>query len=253
MTDFEFDDRPSREHCRAVAGRLLAQHNWKLLSPDELAQWMMALLESGEVVETWPAAVHAYCLCLHAACFGGEGRRQDQAFEELRSYLRALSYRERADLPPDIRDEVVNEALARIWQRRDQCRKPGAFLVFAALELRGALRPWWTRRVPIERIEEAGDLVDTREDDDPLAQAIETDLRGRVLACFEASLRRHPRARQQLEAVWLKFVCGLDDATIGAYLAKSASNVHVLRARGLRLLRDDPAWRHLASDLGVSG
>lgn len=252
MIEYDSDKASLVCRCREVAASVLAHHRWELLTHEELAQEMMSVLESGIMAEPRDAAMYVYSLCLYAACSGEEGAdRQNQAFMELSRYLYRLSFREHITLAPDLRQEAINESLFKIWQRLDQCRKHGAFLFFAACEMRNAIRPWWRGGAPEEYLEEAEQIPDTRLAGDPAARVLSAELRQRVRACFEALIRRCPRAKQQLEAVWLKHIEFLDDTTICAYLKKSIGSVYVLRTRGLDRLRADPEWRSIAHDLDL--
>jgi len=253
MNEREFADSATLQHCRSIVERLLARYDWRLLERDELVRRVMELLASGAVAEARPAVMHVYCQCLYSACSGVEGpERQEQGFHELQRYLYQLSFAEHTTLAPDLRWEVINETLLRIWQKFQQCRKPAAFLAFAGYELRNAIRPWWSRAVPTVSLEEIGDSASARGDADPIAHALSDELRELVHVSFESSLRRHPRAKQQLEAVWLKYIRGLDDATIGAYLEKPVASVQVLRSRGLERLRAEPGWQRIAREFGIS-
>jgi DNA-directed RNA polymerase specialized sigma24 family protein len=244
---------PSLLHrYRVVVDSVLAQYGWQLLAPEELVRQMMELLESGLVAEARPAAMHAYCLSLYSACSGAEGPdRQELGFIDLQRYLYQLSFGEHAALAPDLRWEVINETLLRVWRRLDQCRNRGAFLAFAGYELRNAIRPWWARAVPKTSLEEISDTPSSRGADDPVGHVLSDELRHLVHLSFESSLRRHPRAKQQLEAVWLKYIGGLDDVTISAYLEKPVANIQVLRSRGLERLRTEPGWQLIAHEFGI--
>jgi DNA-directed RNA polymerase specialized sigma24 family protein len=66
-----------------------------------------------------------------------------------------------------------------------------------------------------------------------------------------AFVQRHPRARLQLAALWLKHVEGLDETAISQRLGKPAGSLYVLRARALQKLRAEPAWRALAAEAGL--
>lgn len=252
MTEYESDPASLLDLCREVAASVLKQHRWGLLTHEELAQEMMSVLDSGIMAEPRRAAMYVYSLRLYAACSGQAGSdRQNQAFLELSRYLYQISFHEHITLAPDLRQEAINESLLRIWRRLDQCRKHGAFLVFAAYEMYNVIRPLWRGGTPEDYLEEAEQMPDTRMAGDPLARVISAELRQRVRACFASLIRRCPRAKQQLEAVWLKHIEFLDDATICKYLKKSIGSVYVLRTRGLERLRADPEWRSIARDLDL--
>lgn len=257
MTEGVFDDEGVTENdvsaqCRQTVTRVMQRFGWQLLSVDEFARRTEASLARGEVTDLWRAAINVYCHCLYCACRGDEGReRQDLGFTELHRYLYGLSFRESADLAPEVRAEAVNETLLRIWKKLDSYHSPGAFLAIAAMELRNVLRPLWTRLAAALPL----DVLDRRqmaaEQSDPEQSAMRADLSRQVRACFDEVLRQQPRARQQLEAVWLKFIAGLDDETISVYLARPVASVHVLRSRGLNQLRASPTWQRLARDWGL--
>jgi RNA polymerase sigma factor (sigma-70 family) len=225
------------------------------LVPDEaLVQEVLNCLEAGEVAEPWPATINVYCRHLYMACIGSEGvDRQERGFIELHRYLYDISFREAQDVPVDLREEAINETLFRIWQKLDRYRKPSAFLSNATFELLNVIRPWWSRRltaIPLDTIAEDS-LADS--DRDIAARIIDQEMQEIIRRCFDDTLRRNPRARQQLEAVWLKFIMQLDDSTISDCIGKSIASVHVLRSRGLSHLRRDPSWQLIARELGIYG
>jgi DNA-directed RNA polymerase specialized sigma24 family protein len=252
MSEQEPAGHDLEQRCRAAVDRVLARYGWRLLDRETFVRQVIACVASGEVDDPWRAAIHVYCCCLHAVCCGPETpERQELGYLELQRYLYQLSFRDIAELSSDLRWEAVNETLLRVWQKRASYYKPGAFLAAVALELRNVVRPFWSRAVPPLPLEEYIDQPTSNTDADPLAQALNGELRERVRQCFDTALRHHPRAKQQLEAVWLKYIAGLDDEAIGMHLGKSVANVHVLRSRGLNHLRTAPGWQVLAEDLGL--
>lgn len=237
--------------CRLSVEKVLARYNWVLLERKEFIERVMACIESGEVNEPWAAAIHVYCRCLYVACSGGEGySRQDIGFRELQRYLYDLSRREAPELSTDERCEVVNDALLRVWQRMKEYRSPGAFLANAAFELRNAIRPWWSRQ-PTLSFEHVIEQPNRSQSVDPELIVLDDERRRRVRDCFDSVLLRHPRARHQLEAVWLKYIAGLDDAAISAHLGKPVASIHVLRSRGLSHLRNESSWQHIAQEFDL--
>jgi DNA-directed RNA polymerase specialized sigma24 family protein len=252
MSEYELVKPSLLQRCHTIVDGVLAQYGWQLLESEELVRRAMELLESDVVAEVRPAVMHAYCLCLYSACSGAEGpERQTLGFTDLQRYLHQLSFGEHATLAPDLRWEVINETLLRVWRKIEQCRNHGAFLAFAGYELRNAIRPWWARTMPKASFEVLDDMPSRRGDADPVGHVLSDELRQLVHLSFEASLRRHPRAKQQLEAVWLKYIDGLDDVTISAYLEKPVANVQVLRSRGLERLRTEPGWQQIAHEFGI--
>ena len=70
-----------------------------------------------------------------------------------------------------------------------------------------------------------------------------------LLTRLEEIVRQTPRARSQFQAVFLKFLHGYSDEEIAEALDTRVSNVHVLRSRGLKRLRQDAVLQRLAADL----
>ncbi len=246
MTEHE---SPNMYHqCQAAVDRIVSRYGWRLLNREEFIRRVVTCVALGEVSDAWSAAIHVYCHCLYAACSGSEGElRQEIGFVELQRYLYEISLREARDLPVDVLLEVVNDTLCRIWQRLGSYRKPGSFLAIAGYELRNAIRPFWSRP-PVLPLDEVPEQSDIRLEEDLEQTAINSELRRQVKDCFDLVLQEHPRARQQLEAVWLKYIVGLDDTTISNRLGKSIANVQVLRSRGLNHLRSQRSWQQLAQD-----
>jgi DNA-directed RNA polymerase specialized sigma24 family protein len=85
-----------------------------------------------------------------------------------------------------------------------------------------------------------------------LAEPVITDeLRQRFEQLTVEFLRKHPRAAQQLSALRLKYIDGLDDVAIGQRLGRSIGSVYVLRSRAAEKLRAEPEWRALAAEFGI--
>jgi DNA-directed RNA polymerase specialized sigma24 family protein len=261
VTEHEYEALDLLAHCRASVQRVQQRNDWQLLDVEEFVHRVIACVRRGDFSDPWKAALNVYCHCLHGACRGDEGpQRQERAFLELQRYLYKLSCRETAGIPAELRKEQINETLLRIWQRLALYRKPGAFLAIAGLELRNVMRTGRVRRLPREQrpwelpptsIEAAHEEPTVPQAEDPLALMLDNELSHQVQACFSEALRRHPRARQQIEAVWLKYIAGVDDEAISRYFAKPVASVHVMRSRGLRCLRAQPSWQQLAGELGL--
>jgi DNA-directed RNA polymerase specialized sigma24 family protein len=233
---------------------VIEKHQWTLLSYEALVQEVLSCIETGAIAAPWPATINVYCQHLYSACTGVEGpERQERGFVELHRYLYELSFREVQDMPVDLREEAINETLFRIWQKLDHYRKPSAFLSNATFELLNVIRPWWSRQRVAAPLESIADQPISASEGDMAARMIDQEMQEIVKHCFDETLRRHPRARQQLEAVWLKFIVQLDDTTISHYIGKPIATVHVLRSRGLQHLRRDPSWQKIARELEIFG
>jgi DNA-directed RNA polymerase specialized sigma24 family protein len=241
------------QHCRSVVRQVLDRHQWTLAPYEVLVQEVLSCIEAGVVAKPWPATINIYCQYLYRACTGAEGAdRQERGFLELYRYLYELSFREVQDMPTDLREEAVNETLFRIWQKLDHYRKPSAFLSNAAYELLNVIRPWWSRQRMAASLDTIAEQPISDSESDITARLIDQEMQETVKRCFDDTLRRNPRARQQLEAVWLKFILQLDDTTISRYIGKPIATIHVLRSRGLQHLRRDPSWQQIARELQIN-
>ena len=242
------------KRCRQIVQQVIERHQWTLVPYEALVQEVLSCIEHGIVAEPWAATINIYCQYLYGACTGSEGpERQERGVIELNRYLYELSFRDVQDIPVDLREEAVNETLFRIWQKLDHYRKPSAFLSNATFELLNVIRPWWSRQHIVTPLEMIVDQPVAEAESDLAARVIDQEMQETVKRCFDETLRRHPRARQQLEAVWLKFIVQLDDTTISHYIGKPIATVHVLRSRGLRHLRHDPSWQQIARELEIFG
>ncbi len=236
---------PDAELAAAV-DRLLARYGWALLSREAYIERLGPHLVAGAFRSPSAAAFNLYTLELYRACSGTGGPDlQEQAYAELARYLFDLARRRYGQQG----DELADEVLGDIFEHFDQCRKPDAFLAFAHQRLRDRFRRRRTSRtVSLQDVEsQLPGLVDQEWE-----WMLAAELRERVARCREQFLLKHKRARLQFEAVWMKYLLGLDDTVIPALLGKEPRQVYVLRARGIVKLRNDPEWKALAADLGIA-
>lgn len=231
--------------CREMVERLQLRHGWRLLDRAEFVRRTRAALAEQADLEVQYAAYGVYNLALYTACSGCEGaERREQAYGEL---LRVL-YERACHSYPDVCQDATQQALTEVVARFDACREPRAFIFFALQRLMGAARSLRRREGRAGSLERAvgaegltlGDTIaDTTDiEEQAVAEEQHTALR-RFLAHYVSA---NPRARKQIDAVRLKFLAGLDDERISHELGVSVANVHVLRSRGLRRLRDEPDW-----------
>ena len=83
----------------------------------------------------------------------------------------------------------------------------------------------------------------------PEESVIAGDLANALLARVGELMQQAPRAQQQFKAVLLKFLYAYSDEEIAEELATEVQNVHVLRSRGLKRLREDEVLRRLFEDV----
>jgi len=255
MAQMEHEQATLLHACLAVVDRLAITWGWQLLGRASWAQQAADLVQAGTAADPARAAMFMYSQVLHAACSGAEGRaRQDLAYTELFRFLFESARRRY----PAITEDVTQRACERVFALFARCRTPGAFLAFALQQLMDSARVVRRQsalegdlRAPISAAE-LGDL-DSLADQQPdmVAHLISAELRARFEHLSIEFLRKHPRAGQQIAALRLKYIDGLDEAAIGQLLGKSVGSVYTLRARAVEKLRAEPEWRALAADFGI--
>jgi DNA-directed RNA polymerase specialized sigma24 family protein len=244
--------------CRHVIDRLMVERRWRLLSRQVFARRTHAVACQAGGPNRHRAAVTVYSHALYAACSGEQGREShDAAYVELWRYLRSCA----ASRFADVAEDATQSALERTLSSFHKCRCPEAFLAFALQQLADAARSLRQRQVGNLRWINLGtqgehddapefQLPDTHQPD-PLLIVLgeeESHLLDEVRRDF---LARHPRAAQQLDAVWLKFVDDLDEVAISRVLRRPIESLYVLRSRGLAKLQTNPAALSLASERGL--
>lgn len=243
--------------CSDAVDRLIARHGWQLLDREEFVRRADAHLCAGVAADPRRAAIYTYSHALHAACSGDEGaQRQNLGYTELFHYL----YDSARHRYPDVCDDATQRALETVFTAFTRCRQPGAFLAFALQYLMDAAKALRRQQehclqslaMPVGAGDDTlEDVLPDRPEADPAAQVVAEEQCQSVADAAAAFLRSHPRARQQVAALWLKHVEGLDEATISRRLGKPVKSMYVLRSRAIEKLRDDPSWCALARDCGM--
>jgi RNA polymerase sigma factor (sigma-70 family) len=236
-------DKPL-DACVEAVGQLAQRYSWSLLSQADWALQANLHLQQNDASDPTRAAMLAYSHALHAACSGLSGPAAlEQAYGELAGYFSASARR----MPSHSKD-AVQIALERTYERIGQCRIPGAFLAFAFQQLLEAARSLrrqdllFERAVGAQLAQHGGIAPDTAD------ALIRAELRVQVARLLDSYLSRHPRASQQIAALRLRHIDGLDDTAIAARLGVTIANVYVLRSRGAQKLRQEPEWRILAAE-----
>jgi RNA polymerase sigma factor (sigma-70 family) len=256
MSQIEIDPAARLRQCQDAVDQLLARRAWQLIDREMFVERTFAQIRSGAVDDPARAAIHTYSRALYAACSGTQGLpQQNRGYAELFQYLYDIARRRY----PDVADDAAQQAIERVFNDFEQCRGPGTFLAFAFHQLLEAARTarrqddQGRRRAARSAGERFDDLAawPNQQQDDPAAQAIAAELRARFERLMIEFLHKHPRATQQLTALRLKYVEGLDEAAISRELGKPTRNIYVMRARAIEKLRADPSWRALAVEFGI--
>lgn len=239
---------------------LLHKHGWQLLDEADLIQRLQARAATDAVGLDDPVAlnklaVNLYCETWHAAC-NSDGARRHRAYTELSHYLYDHALPKYRD--PDLAHEITQDALILVHEQLVNCQNPGAFMAFALLKLWNAATAYFRRRD--RQAAHITDLIDAEDEDarepadlttpTPEASALATEVKTTLLQRISELVQSAPRAEKQFKAVLFKFLYSYSDEEIAVALATDVANVHVLRARGLKRLRDDPMLRRLAQEMG---
>jgi RNA polymerase sigma factor (sigma-70 family) len=232
----------------------MARHGWKLLAEDDFSRQLYGRAKAAGITDAealTSLAVNLYCQVWHTACCS-RGEQRKRAFSELAHYLydRALhKYGER-----ELAHEVAHDAIVLIHEQLENCQNPGAFMAFALLKLWNAATTYFRRRdrllaqLSLEgEEEEEAEIVD-RQSVGPEAATLQTELVETLLWRIGELMQAEPRAQKQYQAVLYKFIYGYSDQEIADHLEMDVAGVHVLRSRGMKRLREDPALRRLAQD-----
>jgi DNA-directed RNA polymerase specialized sigma24 family protein len=257
MTQVEISTDTLEQQCQQAVERLIARYQCYLLEPIEFTRRTVEYMQTGGANSPSKAAIGIYSLALYHACSGSEGLdRQDRGYRELHRYLYDVaSWRY-----PEVCDDATQAALVRIFTEFARCRVPIAFLMFAFRELMNAVRILRRQTGHYARsLEHAmGDgeetlitlLVDPLQPD-PLLVAIEQETMEQLYQLVAEFRRKHPRAINQIAALVMKYLRGMDDLAISEALNVSVKSVHELRSRARQRLRSDPHWQAFAQASGL--
>jgi len=252
---------PDDERLRRILRRVLANRDWRLLNHPELGvteaeavRQMAVLLQawsqatgraemSDELIER--AAVNVYCQLLHRALGLERTAVQERAFAELWTYVTPIIRRVLRD-DHDAAD-CANHVLLTLWQHRGAVRDPGCFLSYVAMIAgRAALA---IAQAPSHGIVISDLFGDGDDEEDERAEwpdvsttanfrCIEDQEQIEQLAGVIRGCLRKLRAGAE---VVIRLVL-LEQTVIEAATAlkRSAANIHVIKFRALRKLKQCP-------------
>lgn len=254
MFDIPGDQSAVWHACLAIVEQLIAERDWQLIVRDEWARQTFQRIIGGSETDLRRAAIYIYSQALYAACSGEQGeQRRELGYGELFRYL----YDHARKRYPLLGEDIAQQAVELTYKRFAQCRSPATFLAFTLQQVLAAARSIRPRRASEREVSgpntrlHSDSFYRLTHDVDLAAPIIDDELRAKFAALSTEFLRKHPRAGMQLDALRLKYIDGLDEATISRRLAKPIASVYVLRARALEKLRAEPEWRALAVEFGV--
>lgn len=252
---------PSDDEVLLVVRSLLTHNNWQLLPAETLASLVVERMAAAPSDKTpREFAYFIYCeQALYPACRGLHGQSLRQlGFAELASFLykKALKYG-----PQDAQD-LAHQAIVAIYQNMDGCHHPGTFLAFALQQLRYC----HTKRMRTAEREPSLDEMmeqdlygdDPRVDsqfstttDSTAQQAIDNQLQTLLRQRLRQLRAEFPRAAQQWDAFWLRYIEGLTAEESAERLGVTMTALYTLVSRAKDKLHEDPAIVVLAEQ--VSG
>jgi RNA polymerase sigma factor (sigma-70 family) len=223
-----------------AAEMVLLRHGWCLLEPQQLAQQARALAAPqarSDLASATRLCQQVYARQLYGAIQGNT--TQEQAYRELHAYLYRIARRQR----PTLAEDAAQEAILLVHEKVHTCHKPGAFLKFAIFQLLSAFH----RLEPSARessLEEMFAQTDEPAEvqvvaDAPSLESVaeERNTAAHLLRWLREVIETHPRARDQILAVALKYLEDRPDEEIATMLGVTVAQVHILRSRGLKKLR----------------
>lgn len=233
----------SSELFERAAEVVLSRHDWRLLDKFAVAAQVATRwerLSAPTQVEAERACQQVYAQHLYATV--QDVTHREVAYRELHAYLYRIALRQR----PELAEDAAQEAILLVYEKLATCRDPSAFLKFAIYQLLTAFH----RLTPSQRefslegwYEVSGDEAESqwRVAEAPAleVQAAERDEAIQLLRWLHAVITANPRARNQILAVALKYLEGLEEEEIAEMLGTSVANVYVLRNRGLAKLRQE--------------
>jgi DNA-directed RNA polymerase specialized sigma24 family protein len=222
-------------HCREAIRRLIHDFNWRFLPQEEFVARCVETLAAKPAMRPVQACQNIYSRALYDAC--QDACRQEQAYAELHYYLHRIAWHRR----PEVAEDATQEALLLIFEQIDTCRNPGTFLRFAQFKLLQAIKKVDRPPPPPPPEPSLEELVPSDEKT------------GNLWRCIRQVWETHPRARNQLQAVLWKYFDELSDEEITGRLNKTPAQVHVLRSRGMKKLRQCMAEQRYAANRRLSG
>ncbi|MEM7124958.1 MAG: RNA polymerase sigma factor [Chloroflexota bacterium] len=231
------------QRCRIVIQKLMEQYLWQLLNEDCFFDIVWERVDTDGVIEDEKIrklAINTYCRDgLYPACLGEQGQqKRERGFEELAIYLYPIARTHW----PHIADEVVQEALVRIYTTMANCRQPGAFLAFAIQKLRDGARRLLKKpgqnialdELISQNIASQHSYVSQKPDENVLKDENKISIEKKL----EQVKKMNPKSKRQLEAVRLRYICELKIEEIAKRLEVESPNASVLINRGLQKCRD---------------
>ncbi len=248
--------------CRRLVPEILRQRDWQLISADSLPAFIDQVCQTivEGTVRPGPGAspkttvrratIHCYCHELYQASGENGTLRQRRAFEEIGRHAQGVAFR--YEQTPAIVQVCVQRALAIVWEKRAQVRKPGSFLRWVETIVYHEVKRYWKERqrqkeismsqlIPADETEIDNSALErfweklapvSPPDDEVIGQELREQL--------WAEVQRVLGGNRRYEAVIVGFyLYELSLPTLAQMLQTPVRNVYVLKSRALARLRAD--------------
>ncbi len=228
------------ETYRHIVLNLIAQYDWKLVSPDQLIDLVSASTGEGDSSPNCKRiAINHYTQILYESCQQTKDlARREQGYRELFCYLFRAAY----NRWPEMAEDVTQRALVLIHEQIDRCQHPGAFLAFALNKLRHACQQETHargREIVLEKVEPDNSNLERS------GPSTELDQKEDTLFLIDKIKVLLPERERQI-ILW-KYFYGDGDEAIATRLGITPGYVRVLRHRAIQKLRSDTTLREYFS------
>ncbi|MBN1314532.1 MAG: sigma-70 family RNA polymerase sigma factor [Anaerolineales bacterium] len=199
------------------------------------------------------ATINLYCKELYRACDENGSPCQYIAFKELGRYAKfaAEQFVAKYYSTPVIVDDWVQSAIVKVWENLDKVRDPGGLLHYIGVIVKREIMADWRKKqtnneIPSSRL--LGQKEEAEEEDltqfwESLASVppaddrlIAKELRDRLLTEIRRVLYRSQRRQAVIVG---HYFYGLSYLDLADMLNTTVSNIHVIKSKALKSLRND--------------
>ncbi|HZQ08038.1 MAG TPA: sigma-70 family RNA polymerase sigma factor [Anaerolineae bacterium] len=247
----------------AIVDQVLRDRGWSLVEdPAEFARevCLEAEAQAAATGQDLPfvierRTVNRYCRLLYAACGERDSQRQRTAFLEIWNYLYPIAlYRLHGT---NGAQDCTQQALVKIWRKRDQCRDPGAFLRWCDQVLLNECRDYLNKRYIRIETDEGVKFVPQKVnlEDAPMSQEkanaeesspapgsesplLENSIQEERLRALVVALRVCLQNEKHVTVLVELFIHEKGFKQVAELLETTPLNVQVMKSRALKKLRE---------------
>ncbi len=254
--------------CQRVTPQVLEQRDWQLITDLTAFSERVAQAIAQGTVRPSPgmsddqvarrATTHIYCQELYWASGQNGTLRQHRAFQEIGRYIQIVAQRYEHD--PNIIQECIQQTLVIFWEKREQIRNPGSLLRWVEMVIYREIKRHWRQKQRKREIVAGDNMAEdkTKAEDkvehfwnalrahsSPDEQVVDRELREQLWIQVQHALAGHPRQQAVIIGYYMYELGFLELANM---LNTSVSNVHLIKCRALKRLRQDQAFIQYFAD-----